>query len=223
MGERIAERLEALGGRSEGFSQAWLARSTGLSQPTINGLIRQPGTGSKHLAKIAKALRTTVPYLLGEVDDPGADLPKLSIDSAKQFLGIAMVPELSHQRLALGGGAEAEDIPYERRVPFRQAWLREVTSAGQDGVFLAVGEGDSMIPTILDGDHVLVERTPDAIDRQDAIWAIAYGGFLMIKRVRRLPDGRYHLISDNPAVSAIEAVHDELKFIGRVVWVGRKM
>jgi phage repressor protein C with HTH and peptisase S24 domain len=224
IGARIADRLEALGGRADGFSQAWLARRTGLTQPTINSLIRNPGAGSRHLAKIASALQTSVPYLLGEIDDPAADIPKLSIESTKHFLGITMIKELGEDlRLSLGGGADVPEVPYERRVPFRTAWLREVTSAGPDDVFLASGQGDSMFPTILSGDHVLIERTSDEIDRQDAIWAVVYADLIMLKRVRRLPDGDYELRSDNAAVGFVKATRDEIRVIGRVIWIGRRV
>lgn len=223
VGQRIADRLEALGGRADGFSQAWLARRTGLTQPTINALIRNPSASSKHLDKIANALQTSVSYLLGETEDPSAELPNMSIESTKQLLGIAMIPELVDLRYSMGGGADAEDPPYERRVPFRKAWLKQLTSSGPEGVFLAMGQGDSMMPTILDGDHVLVERTENEIDRQDAIWAIVYSGFIMLKRVRRLPDGTFRLLSDNPAISPIDASEGEIIIVGRVVWIGRKM
>ncbi len=48
MGERIKERLDALG-----ISQAELARRVKVAQPTINALINGGAAGSKHLHRIA--------------------------------------------------------------------------------------------------------------------------------------------------------------------------
>lgn len=68
LGERIAERLKALE-----IGQTELARRVGISQPSINYLIKKGGSGSSHLHKIARALATTSAYLMGETDDPQSD------------------------------------------------------------------------------------------------------------------------------------------------------
>ncbi|WP_267348721.1 helix-turn-helix transcriptional regulator [Sphingomonas sp. GM_Shp_2] len=66
IGERIEERRKALGVSS----QAELARRVGISQSTMNGLIKKPYRWSPHLARIARELSTSVEYLLGESNDP---------------------------------------------------------------------------------------------------------------------------------------------------------
>jgi phage repressor protein C with HTH and peptisase S24 domain len=108
-------------------------------------------------------------------------------------------------------------------VPFRQDWLQRLTRGGPADVFLTRGQGDSMMPTILDDDDVLVNRADGAIRQQDRIWALGYGELGMIKRVRRLPSGLFQLNSDNPAVTPIEATEDELFVVGRVIWIGRRV
>lgn len=222
VGERIAARLEALGGRADGYSQAWLARAVGISQPTINALIRRPETGSKHLYEIAKALGTTVSYLLGETDDPGEDSsPSSPLPVAIERLGLVMIPEIDIT-YSMGGGSIVEGVN-TRRVPFRKDWLRRLTRGEAANVFLARGRGDSMMPTILDDDDVLVNKSEASINDQDRIWALGYGELGMIKRVRRLPSGRFQLNSDNSNVTPIEAVEDELHVVGRVIWIGRRV
>lgn len=61
-----------------GLSQAELARRVGVAQPTIFSLIRSNKTGSKHLHKIARELKTTAAYLAGETDDPSIDAVELA-------------------------------------------------------------------------------------------------------------------------------------------------
>ena len=60
------------------LSQAELARRVGVSQPTIFSLIRSNKTGSKHLHKVARELKTTAAYLAGETDDPSIDALELA-------------------------------------------------------------------------------------------------------------------------------------------------
>lgn len=57
------------------LSQAALAREVGVSQQSIGRLVSGKAVGSRHLHKIAKALKTTPAYLTGETDDPESDLP----------------------------------------------------------------------------------------------------------------------------------------------------
>ena len=78
VGERVAERLA-----HSGMSQGELARRVGVSQPTINNLIKRSKKGSSHLHRVARELGTTPDYLEGLVDDPAAgvvDGERLSSD-----------------------------------------------------------------------------------------------------------------------------------------------
>ena len=83
--------------------------------------------------------------------------------------------------------------------------------------------GDSMEPTLRDGDVVLIDSAQRVIKSQDRIWAVIYGELGMIKRVRRTPGGTYLLLSDNPNVPPIECFDGEMSVIGRVCWIGRRI
>jgi phage repressor protein C with HTH and peptisase S24 domain len=218
MGDRIRDRLEALT-----MSQAELARRVGISQPSVNHLIKRGAAGSSHLHKIARALQTTPAYLTGETDDPSEGaLPAPTPQLIAEQLGMTLIPEID-LHFALGGGSFVEGPVTTTMVPYRTDWLNRITRGLPADIFLTQGDGDSMIPTILDGDDVIVNRAERTITRQDKIWAVGYGDFVAIKRVRRLANGTYQLMSDNPVVTPIEAVEDELRVIGRVVWIGRRM
>lgn len=124
---------------------------------------------------------------------------------------------------SMGGGSVIEDHAESRMVPFRRDWLSRLTRGGPADVFLTRGQGDSMMPTLLDDDDVLVNRADRSIRQQDRIWALGYGDLGMIKRVRRLPSGMFQLNSDNAAVTPVEATEDELFIVGRVIWIGRSV
>lgn len=137
-------------------------------------------------------------------------------------MGIALIPELE-LGYSMGGGNVIELFEHTGVAPFKREWLRPMMKGSFDELFVAKGEGDSMIPTMLDGDIVLIDTAQKNILQQDRIWALSYGDLGMIKRVRKLPDGGYQINSDNPAVTPMTAYDGEMHVIGRVIWVGRRM
>jgi phage repressor protein C with HTH and peptisase S24 domain len=218
IGERISDRLIELG-----ISQAELARRVGVAQPTINNLIHRNKVGTKHLHRIARELQTTPAYLSGETDDPSEGaLPVPTPETIAEQLGMTLIPEID-LAFALGGGSFVDGYVATTMVPYRTDWLHRFTRGEPADVFLTRGDGDSMMPTILDDDDVIVNRSDRVISKQDRIWALGYGDLVSIKRVRRMADGKFHLVSDNPNVTPIIAYEDELRIIGRVIWVGRRM
>lgn len=219
LGERIEERLIALN-----LSQAELARRVKVSQPTINALIRGGNAGSKHLHKIAAELETSPAWLAGETDDPSPVAPRTSaVEALADELDLAMVPEIDIGYSMGGGATIAEQYEQKGIVPFSRTWLRTLMQGTLGELFVARGEGDSMEPTLRDGDIVLIDSSQQNVRGQDRIWAVLYGDLGMIKRVRRTPDGSYLLMSDNPTVTPIECHDGEMSVIGRVVWIGRRM
>lgn len=219
LGERIKERLERLS-----ISQAELARRVKVSQPTINALIKGGNTSSKHLHRIAAELETSPAYLVGETDDDSPVMVAPSaLDALADKLDLAILPELEIA-YSMGGGATVfEQFEQKGIVPFQRQWLRTMMQGSIGDMFVARGEGDSMQPTILDGDIVLIDTAQKDIRKQDRIWAVAYGDLGMIKRVRRLPNGTYLLLSDNSTIPPVECADGEMHVIGRVVWIGRRV
>ena len=234
---KLAARLDQIL-RNLGVSQAELARRVRVSQPTINNLVGGKSSNSVHLHKIARALDTTVEYT-GESDDPRGR----PADFKNRY---PLVDELQSPRstyrpepastdpltvsiheidigYSMGGGLVLQDHAEAKPVPFPREWLRALIRGRFDQVFIARGEGDSMQPTLLDGDVIVVDTAQQTLMGQDRIWCLSYGDMGMIKRLRQLPDGNLMIISDNPAVQPYTACDGEAHIIGRVVWIGRKM
>ncbi len=157
---------------------------------------------------------------LAGMNEEGALLP--SPDELADRLDAVMLPEVQ-VGFSMGGGAELDDWPVIRMVPFSQSWLRGFTTSPPSELMVARGDGDSMMPTILDQDLVIIDRSQKQIRQQDRIWALSYGGLGMIKRVRMLPDGAMQINSDNPTVTPITAVDDEAFTVGRVVGIVRRI
>lgn len=73
--------------------------------------------------------------------------------------------------------------------------------------------GDSMEPTLHDGDSIIVDRSETRV-RRDGMYALRFGDGIFIKRVQVTPGGA-RLISDNGLYPPIDAGLDELSIIGR--------
>lgn len=218
MGERLAARMKELG-----MSQSALARAIGVSQPTISAIFNGGVQRTKHLRDIAIHLDTTEAWLLGETDDPNEGaLRSTDKQAIAEKLGLWLVPEME-MSFAMGSGSFLEVFEQRGNRAFDREWLRTVSAGNLDKLFVAQGDGDSMEPTLRDGDIVLIDGSQRVIDRPDRIWAVTYGGLGMIKRVRRLPGGTFELMSDNASVRPIAANEDEMHVVGRVVWIGRRI
>lgn len=221
LGERIEERLE-----SKGWSQAELARRINVSQPTIWKLVSGAAQTSKHLREIARHLDTTEEYLLGETDDPAAKLGEHLAPwrgpEGQPHENAVMIPQLEIG-YSMGGGSVFADYTQTAMVPFPREWLRPMIGGTFADLFVARGEGDSMMPTLLDGDLCIIDTAQKTIRQQDRLWCLSYGDLGMIKRVRLQPDGGALVISDNPAVENFTAYDSEMHTIGRVIWIGRRV
>lgn len=230
MWEISPENLAAAMDRA-GVNQSQLAADVGLKQPSIGRLLSGETKTTRAIRKIAVRLKTSPAFLRGETDDPEPvanddDLyvpaDASSPEAAADKLNSVLVPQLEIG-YSMGGGSVFEDFQQTDLVPFPRNWLAPMIKGAFADLFVARGEGDSMMPTLLDGDLVIVDTSQKRIDQQDRLWCLSYGELGMIKRVRQQPDGGIQVLSDNPAVSPFTAYDEEVHVIGRVVWIGRRV
>lgn len=153
-----------------------------------------------------------------DADHGGEQLART--DSSREDLVYVRQVDLSY---AMGAGAVVEDYPSTGLIPFNLQFLRTVARGHVETLFVARGQGDSMMPTLINDDLVLIDTSQTLVTEQDRIWAVTVSGAGMIKRVRRLPQDRFELISDNPIVPPQLVDFDDLHVVGRVVWVGRRI
>jgi phage repressor protein C with HTH and peptisase S24 domain len=152
------------------------------------------------------------PALLG----PEPDIPPVLPDE------IEMIPEVDI-RYAMGVGNFIADNPEVGQVPFNRNFRRSLTNSPVEKLFIARGDGDSMVPTLINDDMVLIDTTQTRIGQSDRIWAVAIGEAGMIKRVRVISRDEYELHSDNPAIRPQRVSREDLDIVGRVIWVGRRI
>jgi phage repressor protein C with HTH and peptisase S24 domain len=85
-------------------------------------------------------------------------------------------------------------------------------------------DGDSMEPTLMDGDLVLVDRGRNFVDPAGGIYAITIDDESAVKRLQPIfPSSRMRIISDNPVYPPIEADPDQIRISGKVIWFGREL
>lgn len=87
---------------------------------------------------------------------------------------------------------------------------------------IITARGDSMLPTIADGDEMLVDRADGRLGDKGGIYVIRMDGALAVKRLARRPGG-VAIVSDNPAYPAIHVAGDgpAIDIVGRVIRLTR--
>lgn len=136
---------------------------------------------------------------------------------------MVLVPKVAIGASA-GAGRTVDGEPVEGAVAFDPKWLREL---GADPRALSIirVEGDSMAPTLSDGDDILVDGGDAATRLRDGIYVLRMDDALMVKRIARAPGpGRISVISDNPHYRSWDDLPmSAVQLVGRVVWTGRRV
>ncbi len=211
-----AARLRAVLDRSS-LNQSTLAKAIGVTQGTIGQILSGEIKKSKHLPDIADTLGVGLDWLMGK------DLERAGLSSTYDEVERPRVQLMEIDvGYGMGGGTFMESYVDATPRDFDAGWLEDITRSPATSLFVARGVGDSMMPTLLDNDLLIVDRGQNRISQQDRIYAVMYGDLGMVKRVRRRPDGMYLLMSDNPSISPVEASQEEFSVVGRIVFIGRK-
>ena len=136
--------------------------------------------------------------------------------------GLRLIPKLLVGASA-GPGAHNDAEALAGKIGFDEKWLRKMGVDPKQLSLIRV-EGDSMLPTLADGDDIMVDRAAAAAPLRDGIHVIRMDDVLMVKRVARGPGGRLSVLSDNPAYPDWADVDGpSVTVIGRVVWTGRRL
>ena len=145
-------------------------------------------------------------------------------DSPEMMPGMIAVSR-SAVRASAGPGAipvGEEGQPY---FAFDRRWLKALTGASAEHLSIIRVEGDSMAPTLNDGDDILLDRRDAGEPVRDGIYVLRVDERLLVKRLAVHPMGRHVTVqSDNPAYPDWpDCSIDEVTCIGRVIWAGRKV
>lgn len=208
IGERIKELRNSLG-----YSQVDFADKIDVSKQTLykyeNNIITN--IPSDKIEAIAHICKVSPAYIMGwvtEKDDNGIDAVPIESGYTIPVLG----------RVAAGYGKEAvEEV-------IGQIEISPGLAAKGDYFGLLI-KGDSMIPTLYDGDTVIVQRVDDA-ESGDLVIALVNGHDATCKRLQKYAEG-IALIPQNPVYEPMRFTESEIdttpvKILGKVVEMRRK-
>ena len=130
------------------------------------------------------------------------------------------IPRFSDKISAGGGLIPINDV--EIKVAFRKDWIRR--KGDPEKMSLISVSGDSMYPTLMAGDLVLINHNQNHLDPQGGLYAIALGDVILIKRLQMLyPSGKVRITSDNQKYDSFDLLQEDVKINGRVIWFGREL
>lgn len=135
-----------------------------------------------------------------------------------------VVPQLDIGASA-GPGAFADGERLRSHVAFDAQWLRRLGAGDVRQLSTIRVEGDSMMPTLADGDEILVDRSDVAERLRDGIYVLRMDDALIVKRLSVNPAARtVSICSDNEAYPGWpDCPLSAIDIVGRVVWAGRRI
>ena len=128
-------------------------------------------------------------------------------------------------RAAAGAGSINSDERERPYFAFDERWLKRMTTASTDDLVIIRVEGDSMAPTLGDGDDILIDRGDCGERLRDGIYVMRVDEALIVKRLAINPVSRRVTVqSDNPAYPDWpDLAIDSINSIGRVIWAARRV
>jgi phage repressor protein C with HTH and peptisase S24 domain len=128
-------------------------------------------------------------------------------------------------KIPAGHGTTAEDWNGTPYFAFEPNWLKQLTRTQPNQLSIVQVIGDSMVPTLNEGDDILVDPGNPGDRIRDGIYVLRNDNVLVVKRVAVNPiRGTVTVQSDNPAYADWpDCEIDSLAFIGRVIWAARKV
>lgn len=179
------------------------------------------GFSAEMAATYGRAFRVPAEWILfgGNLPEKHFDSDGLDVITPQDDL---FIPVYDVEASA-GHGVLVESEEVICNMAFDRRFLRRMTDARPNELAIIRVKGHSMEPTLMDDDHVLVDRTKTNLS-YDGLFVIRFDDALHVKRVgRSATKGNVLVISDHPAYRDLDMPKEDLDVIGRVLWVGRKV
>ncbi|CAA7618238.1 XRE family transcriptional regulator [Magnetospirillum sp. SS-4] len=198
-----------------------VAEAAGVGRSFVYDILRgrSADPSSEKLTRVAAVLQMPIEALLYGED--GKQAPAVTTPSRRDYVAVPFV----NVEADMGGGAVAESEEDGAPWHFPKSWLRGVLRLRSAGLKLIRVRGDSMEPTLLGGDVVMLDTT-QVIPNPTGIFVLHDGFGLVAKRLERLAGGEIpsvRIISDNSRYSPYDRSAEEIRIIGRIVWFARNL
>ncbi len=158
----------------------------------------------------------------------GVDVEGLPVKLAEKIKSYRPIVEIERYDIAasMGPGAEPPEMNMViEHMRLDAGWVRQNLSySSVENLKLISGRGDSMAPTIRNGDALLIDAGVTSVEA-DAIYFFMMRGQHHVKRIQRNLDG-LTIISDNPQYREIEVPGDretDIQVLAQIIywWTGR--
>lgn len=230
LGDDVARRIEALQGLphgwldsiqpgSEGSDLAADARPQKSSSEIVRAMLEKHGRG------LSEEARKRLLSAAEETPENASNVIPANHAALRPTSGEILIPQYD-VRGAMGHGQVPADYNEAvRNLVVREEILREkgVTYTAASALAMITGWGQSMEGTINDKDLVIVDRGVKEFIGE-GIYVVTWHQELYIKRMMRLDEDHYRLISDNQHYENQTARVDDVTIHAKVlfIWNGKK-
>lgn len=202
----IKERRKELG-----LSQAELGKLVGLSQQHIQRIENGYDISLDKISLFAQALKLPIQDLLPDI------LKNIPLSTENDLHENLIKIDMLDTVACCGKGIEnlAENVNGKWLMPLVD--FRQITMAAPDDIKMIKVKGDSMEPTLKEGDWVLVDTSRLSPD-SDGIFLLRLATGLAVKRLQGGVSENITIKSDNPKYDNIPSTIGEIHILGKVIY-----
>lgn len=204
-----------------------VAEISGVAFGTLNAYLAGGEMKMSNAAALAQATGVRLEWLAtgqGPMRPAGAGFEEegaaFSVGQTREApSGGVLIPRYE-ARASAGIGTPLDPGWVSEKVLFSADFIRKRLRRKAENLALIECTGDSMEPTLHDGDELLVDTTANDI-RSGAIYILRVAGALLAKRVQPRLDGTVMIISDNtryPPEVFHPSEESQLDIVGEVIW-----
>lgn len=218
---------------STAFSRRFQLVVDQLAQGNKKQFAQLTGKSASHIYKICRGMsRPSMAYLQELYEEFKVDLTWLLTGEQSESASVAgrmdsselVYAPMFDVQASAGLGSEVHSEEVGEYFAFNKSFLsRQLNLSSEQLVFVTIS-GDSMLPTLHDGDRVLVDMSQKSVAREGVYLLQAEQG-LMAKRLKD-KQGELQVMSDNPeyenwVIPLAEREHNPVA--GKIVWCARSL
>lgn len=194
--DRIIQRMNELG-----IKQADLVKKLNVSKGAVSKWVSGLNTpNSTILPKLAEVLETTPSWIINGSQTLINNVPIIHVETWDQETPLDSdeieIPFFKDFSFACGSGSVGIAMANEKRKLRMSKLTLRNRAIEQRNAVATLASGDSMTPTIKDGDIIHIDLGRKNI-KDGKIFALCHGGLFMAKRLYNLPMGGVRIVSDN--------------------------
>lgn len=208
--EWIREQLD-----SRNIPQAELAVAIGISPSQLNKTL----SGTRVLKSTeADDIRRYFGYKIPEEVSP------IRVENDEPAPPNRTLVSVMNIAASAGAGTQIDIEEQIYSLSFPPQYLKKLTSSSPKNLAIISVKGESMEPTLLDDDIVLLDASKTNLS-YDGLFVLRFNDALHVKRIgRSAKPGHVMIISDNSALyPPLDASISDVSAVGKVLWYGRKV